>query len=723
MRLLKNHPLLKLVNSYVIDSPQPSNISYAWNFGSLLAFCLIIQIISGVTLAMHYNASVLEAFDSVEHIMRDVNNGWLIRYIHSNTASAFFFLVYLHIGRGLYYASYKTPRTLVWTIGTVIFILMMATAFLGYVLPYGQMSLWGATVITNLMSAIPWIGQDIVEFIWGGFSVSNATLNRFFALHFVLPFVLAALALMHLIVLHDSAGSGNPLGVSGNSDRLPFAPYYIFKDLITIFIFILALSVFVFFMPNVLGDNENYVMANPMQTPPAIVPEWYLLPFYAILRSIPIKLLGVIAMFSAILILLTMPFTDLSRSRGIHFRPLSKVAFFIFVSNFLILMILGAKHVESPYIEFGQISTALYFSHFLIIVPLVSLLENTLIELTIKDTNKDNTLKDSKHFVEYSLSNIHYSALGIIYQIRCLINIFASLYNYSVHIFSYVIYLCNNIFSRLRVKFIKLSIVVLFIICVLYTNVYSLVNDAPMPWGLYFQDSGTPQMEGLVELHDNILFYLVIILFGVGWVLISIVSILGSAGNYISYKNINHGTFVELVWTVVPGIILMLIAFPSFKLLYLMDEVSDPSMVIFVEGHQWYWSYQYADFMNEDDEFLEFDSYLVPESDLEDGTLRMLEVDNRLILPEFTHVRFIVTAADVIHSMGCPSLGIKCDAYPGRLNQTSVMINREGVFYGQCSEICGILHSSMPIVIESVSIGKFISWLGLIFWPFITVKK
>jgi len=381
MRILKSHPLLRLANSYIIDSPQPSNISYLWNFGSLLAFCLIIQIVTGVTLAMHYNPSVLEAFNSIEHIMRDVNNGWLIRYLHSNTASAFFFVVYLHMGRGLYYGSYRAPRTLVWTLGVVIFLIMIVTAFLGYVLPYGQMSLWGATVITNLMSAIPWIGQDIVEFLWGGFSVNNATLNRFFALHFVMPFVLAALALMHLIALHDSAGSGNPLGVSGNFDRLPFAPYFIFKDLITIFLFILGLSIFVFFMPNILGDSENYVVANPMQTPPAIVPEWYLLPFYAILRSIPNKLLGVIAMFAAIVILLVMPFTDLSRSRGIQFRPISKIAFYIFIVNFVILMQLGAKHVESPFIEFGQISTVLYFSHFVIIVPLISLIENTLVDL------------------------------------------------------------------------------------------------------------------------------------------------------------------------------------------------------------------------------------------------------------------------------------------------------------------------------------------------------
>ena len=351
-----------------------------WNFGSLLAVCLIIQIVTGVTLAMHYNPSVLEAFNSVEHIMRDVNNGWLIRYLHSNTASAFFFLVYCHIGRNLYYGSYRAPRTMVYTIGIAIFLLMIVTAFLGYVLPYGQMSLWGATVITNLMSAIPWIGQDVVEFIWGGFSVNNATLNRFFALHFVLPFVLAALVLMHMITLHDKAGSGNPLGIGANYDRITFAPYFLFKDLITIFVFIIVLSLFVFFMPNALGDSENYVKANPMQTPPAIVPEWYLLPFYAILRSIPNKLLGVIAMIAAILILLVMPFADVSKYRGIQFRPLSKIAYYVFIANFLVLMQLGAKHVESPFIEFGQISTVLYFAHFLIIVPSISLLENSFIE-------------------------------------------------------------------------------------------------------------------------------------------------------------------------------------------------------------------------------------------------------------------------------------------------------------------------------------------------------
>lgn len=245
----------------------------------------------------------------------------------------------------------------------------------------------------------------------------------------------------------------------------------------------------------------------------------------------------------------------------------------------------------------------------------------------------------------------------------------------------------------------------------LIKNSLILNFDAPSPWGIYFQDSATPQMEGLVELHDNIMYYLVIILFGVGWILLSIVRNYVEKKSAISHKYLNHGTLIELIWTITPAVILMLIAFPSFKLLYLMDEVSDPSMSILAEGHQWYWSYQYPDFLDSSDEFIEFDSYIVPDSDLEEGTLRMLEVDNRVILPELTHVRFIITAGDVIHSFACPALGIKCDAYPGRLNQVSVFINREGVFYGQCSEICGILHSSMPIVIESVSLEKFLTWL------------
>lgn len=365
-----------------MDSPQPANISYLWNLGSLLALCLVIQILTGIFLAMHYTPNVDLAFISVEHIMRDVNMGWAIRYTHANTASFFFIFVYLHIGRGLYYGSFRSPRVLPWSIGVIILVLMMATAFLGYVLPYGQMSLWGATVITNLLSAIPWIGQDFVEFVWGGFSVSNATLNRFFSLHYLLPFVLAALAAMHMLTLHTH-GSNNPLGVSGNLDRIPLHPYFTFKDLVTIIFFLLTLSVFVFYYPNALGHSDNYIPANPMQTPPSIVPEWYLLPYYAILRSIPNKLLGVVAMFASLLILLAMPLLDTSRLRGSQFRPIMKFMFWVFVSNFFILLWVGSQHPVSPFSEIGQFATFLYFAWFLVLVPFTGILENTLIDLAI----------------------------------------------------------------------------------------------------------------------------------------------------------------------------------------------------------------------------------------------------------------------------------------------------------------------------------------------------
>jgi len=380
MRLLKTHVLLRLLNSYIVDSPQPANLSYLWNFGSLLGVCLIIQILTGAFLAMHYTPNVDFAFNSVEHIMRDVNNGWLIRYVHANVASFFFIFVYGHIARGLYYSSYKSPRVLVWSIGVIILVLMIATAFLGYVLPYGQMSLWGATVITNLLSAIPVFGKDIVELIWGGFSVSNATLNRFFSLHYLLPFVLAALVVGHLIALHEH-GSGNPNGVTASGDRYAMYPYFIFKDLVTIFSFFLVLSVIVFFYPNLLGHSDNYIPADPMVTPASIVPEWYLLPYYAILRSIPNKLLGVLAMFGSLFILLVLPITDLSRIRGNQFRPAMKLAFWFFVVDFFILMWIGSQHPNTPYVEIGQVSTAFYFSWFLVIIPLIGISENTLIDV------------------------------------------------------------------------------------------------------------------------------------------------------------------------------------------------------------------------------------------------------------------------------------------------------------------------------------------------------
>lgn len=377
MAIRKSNPYLSLANSYLIDSPQPSSINYWWNLGSLLGLCLVIQIASGIFLAMHYSSHIELAFDAVEHIMRDVNAGWLIRYIHANGASFFFICLYLHIAKALYYGSYKTPRVLVWSIGVIIFILTIATAFMGYCLVYGQMSHWGATVITNLLSAIPFIGGDIVPFIWGGFSVSNPTIQRFFALHYLLPFILAALVVMHFIALHTH-GSSNPVGISGNMDRIPMHSYFIFKDLITVFVFILIFSLFVFFSPNTLGHSDNYIPGNPMVTPASIVPEWYLLPFYAILRSIPDKLGGVIAMFAALLILLILPITDRSVIRGNTFKVISKFSFYLFVFNFLLLGNLGQLHVEVPYIQLGQFATAYYFCYFIIFVPVISTIENIL---------------------------------------------------------------------------------------------------------------------------------------------------------------------------------------------------------------------------------------------------------------------------------------------------------------------------------------------------------
>lgn len=369
MKITKTHPILVLVNDYIIDSPAPSNLSYFWNFGSLLGLNLVVMIISGVTLAMHYSNNIALAFDSVEHIMRDVNYGWIIRYVHANGASFFFILVYLHIGRGLYYGSYRSPRGLLWTIGVLIFFIMMATAFLGYVLPMGQMSLWGSTVITNFFSAIPWVGTDIVQYIWGGFSVDNATLNRFFSLHYLLPFVLAALVLSHLIALHQNA-SNNPEGLSSKVDRIRFHPYYTSKDLVTIFLYGCGLGILVFYYPNILGHPDNYIPGNPLVTPAHIVPEWYFLPFYAILRAIPSKLGGVLAMVGAIAILWVLPLFTSYQLRSLRYAPILRGLFWVFVANFFFLLWMGAQPIEEPYIMLGQIATVLYFSYFVMLVLL-----------------------------------------------------------------------------------------------------------------------------------------------------------------------------------------------------------------------------------------------------------------------------------------------------------------------------------------------------------------
>nr|YP_010996297.1 cytochrome b [Saccharomycopsis fibuligera]WPA89478.1 cytochrome b [Saccharomycopsis fibuligera] len=388
MAMRKSHVYLSLANSYLMDSPQPSSINYWWNLGSLLGLCLVIQMATGIFLAMHYSSNIELAFSSVEHIMRDVNGGWLIRYMHANGASFFFICLYLHMGKALYYGSYKSPRTLVWVIGVIMFIATMATAFMGYCLVYGQMSHWGATVITNLLSAIPFMGQDIVPFMWGGFSVSNPTIQRFFALHYLLPFVLAALVMMHFMAFHVH-GSSNPLGMTGNMDRMPMHPYFMFKDAITVFVFLFVFALFVFFSPNTTGHPDNYMPGNPLVTPASIVPEWYLLPFYAILRSIPDKLGGVIAMFGAILMLLMLPITDRSMVRGNSFKVLSKFFFFLFVFNFMLLGHMGELHVEVPFIALGRNATMVYFAYFLVIVPVISTLENILFYMGRVNTPKN----------------------------------------------------------------------------------------------------------------------------------------------------------------------------------------------------------------------------------------------------------------------------------------------------------------------------------------------
>ena len=385
-------PIFTFMDHELHEYPTPKNLNYWWNFGSLAGIVLIILIVSGIVLAMHYTPHVDFAFDSVERIMRDVNYGWLIRYIHMNGGSAFFIIVYIHIFRGLYFGSYKAPRELLWILGVVILLCMMATAFTGYVLPWGQMSFWGATVITSLFSAIPIIGDSIVTFLWGGFSVDNPTLNRFFSLHYLMPFVIVGIVVLHIVALHQH-GSGNPVGIDTKSpqDTIPFHPYYTVKDLFGLGIFLILFVGFVFFAPNFFGEPDNYIEADPLVTPAHIVPEWYFLPFYAILRAFtadafiywPIqwlmsaKLAGVLAMFASILILIVLPWLDRSPVRSARFRPIYKQFFWILVIDCFVLGWVGANPAEGNFVIIGQVGTAYYFAHFLIIIPLLGKYEKT----------------------------------------------------------------------------------------------------------------------------------------------------------------------------------------------------------------------------------------------------------------------------------------------------------------------------------------------------------
>ncbi|MBR9972994.1 cytochrome b [Magnetospirillum sulfuroxidans] len=376
-------PIFSMMQHSAIEYPTPRNLNYWWNFGSLAAFVLVVMLLTGIFLVMNYSSHTSLAFDSVERIMRDVNYGWLIRYLHMNGASMFFILVYIHMFRNLYYGSYKAPREVLWWVGIIIYLAMMATGFLGYVLPWGQMSFWGATVITNLFSAFPVVGQSIVTLLWGGFSVDNPTLNRFFSLHYLLPFVIVGLVVVHVWALH-TVRSNNPLGVEmkGEADSIPFHPYYTIKDLFGIGLFLMFFLAFVFWAPNFFGEPDNYIPANPMVTPPHIVPEWYYLPFYAILRSftmdlwiIPAKLQGVVAMFAAILILFFLPWLDTSKVRSAKFRPIYRQFFWLFLVDCLVLGYVGGKPAEEPLVTIGQLGTAYYFAHFLIIMPLLGKLE------------------------------------------------------------------------------------------------------------------------------------------------------------------------------------------------------------------------------------------------------------------------------------------------------------------------------------------------------------
>jgi ubiquinol-cytochrome c reductase cytochrome b subunit len=372
-------PILTLMSKEYGSFPTPKNFNYFWNFGALAMINLMVMIATGIFLSMNYNASTAGAFDSVERIMRDVNYGWLLRYAHMNGASMFFIILYVHIFRGMYYGSYKAPREVLWMTGVTLFLLVMATAFMGYVLPWGQMSYWGATVITNLFSAIPVVGNWIVTLLWGGFSVANPTLNRFFSLHYLLPFVITGVVFLHVVALHIT-GSNNPLGIDVKSeqDTLPFHPYYTAKDSVGMAVYFTVFAVLVFYAPNFFGEPDNYIQANPLQTPNAIVPEWYFLPFYAILRSVPDKLAGVLCMFGSILVWFVLPWLDTSPVRSARFRPMYRWSLFFMVISMVVLGVVGAHHPVEPYVSLGRLATIYYFLHFLVLVPLFGLIERPL---------------------------------------------------------------------------------------------------------------------------------------------------------------------------------------------------------------------------------------------------------------------------------------------------------------------------------------------------------
>lgn len=638
--------LLELLRREVGDGyPVSVNLNYNWLWGSVSGLFLAVQLISGILLAMHYTANVNIAFISVEHLMRDVNYGWLLRYIHANGASFFFIGLYLHIAKNLYFGLYLNNYK-AWFSGIIIFILSMATAFIGYVLPWGQMSFWGATVITNLFSAFPIVGKDLVYWLWSGFSVDNPTLNKFFSLHYLLPLVIVVFVMLHLFYLHKG-NSSNPLGVL-TADRIGFYPYLVLKDATGILCIFFVFFVFVFYYPNLLGHSDNYIEANSLVTPSHIVPEWYFLPFYAILRAIPNKLGGVICMFAALLILFILPFIDNSRAISSKFKPANTFLWWFFFGDFLFLGWLGGQAVEYPYVALSIGATLFYFFFLIFVIANMTLIQNFM----------ENNAK------------------------------------------------------------------------IFYKKTY----DLPTPWQVQFQDSASPAMEGISDLYADVMAFIVGIILFVGWMLYATVynwSWSFSLKNftycddwYLNEKEKKTKGFafsilpdnwkyyfahvpLEILWTTVPALILILIAIPSFSLLFALDDtIHSGSQVVVVTGAQWYWIYQHRTQHNSENGFAEFDgvetydSRMIETDDLSKGDLRLLTVDNWLIFKKSSTVIFFITSQDVLHSWAVPALGIKLDACPGRLNSVTIHMKRQGIYYGQCSEICGVNHAFMPIMIE-----------------------
>ena len=604
----------------LIGVPLPGNITIAWNFGRILGLVLGVQIVSGFFLRIHYTADITNTFNRVIHIVRDVPGGWFFRTVHANGARLFFFFMFLHIGRGLYYQRYFTQPK-VWLTGVRLLLISMGTAFLGYVLPWGQMSLWGATVITNLIRAVPFVGGMIVEWVWGSFRVGQSTLNRFYSLHFILPFAIRATAIIHLYFLHEN-GSTNPIGDLTHINKVMFAPYFVYKDVVGFLAVFGILACLVFYLPYSLGDPENFIKANPIVTPVHIMPEWYFLFAYAILRVIPRKLGGVIGLVFSIAVLYFFPLFRKFTKPTAYNAPY-QVMFWGYVSTFLILTWLGGCPIEDPYTTTSALFSRAYF------ILVGSLMFLAFFLSLTKTTNC--------HFVDLSggKGRLSYSLNFKAKRWRCLYNS-----------------------------------------CLWQIAQYSQLN---------LMDGFSNSQLEMNLFHDTG----IVLIIGI----FAFVTVIGTSliCNNLRDRKLLEDQALETVWTVIPAVLLVFLALPSLRLLYLVDDTSSPNIVGKSIGHQWYWRYERV-FGDQ-----RFDAYMAKR-----GAYRNLDVDNRFILDSNRNVQIITTSADVLHSWAVPSLGVKMDSVPGRLNTIMFNSRKTGVIYGQCSEICGANHSFMPIVVEVV---------------------